>query len=157
MKPTWPASPASIPLCGHACCRWNRQKGPPAAAGAHFVSALGVMSCVEHRDWLRWMPCVLISHEAFKACARKLRRACRREIESKPSPSTPLDCYTTIANISDTGFHSACSTALRIGHASPKVLPALAPLVAYRRFVCCEHFGQAGLSGLAVCRTLPAG
>ena len=55
-------------LRGHTYCRWNRQEGPPAAAGAHFVLALGVMSCVERSDWLRWMPCVLSSQEAFKAC-----------------------------------------------------------------------------------------
>ena len=40
-------------LRGHTYCRWNRQEGPPAAAGAHFVLALGVMSCVERSDWLR--------------------------------------------------------------------------------------------------------
>ena len=54
--------------------------GRAAATGAHFVPALGVLSCVERSDQLRGMLCALLSHEAFRACARKPLQACRWKI-----------------------------------------------------------------------------
>ena len=64
-----------------ACMLPLKPAGRAACSGRRALRArLGVMSCVDRSDRLRCMPCVLISCEAFKACARKPLQAYRSKI-----------------------------------------------------------------------------